>query len=155
MKISLHRGLSPKTADVAFASIDASGNLGSLNEYVLGDMGYNPSVLKGASFRNQLKKSGFERVWEKGSAPVIFIVTTGGMTKRPMELGTNLTFAFEAFSKELKGKTLWIPLMGTGAAGLSFEESIRRTMEAIRSIPDALQPAEIQLDLPATVDDTT
>lgn len=153
MKISLHRGLSPKAADVAFASIDAKGTPGPLNEYVLSELGYDLKVLAGKAVLSALIRSGFAMIREKDRVPVLLIVTVGGATKLPPDLERNLGFALEAHGKDLAGKTLWMPMMGTGAGSLTYAESLTKILAATRTIQTGMEPIEIQLGVPTNTTD--
>lgn len=153
MKISLHRGLSPKAADVAFASISANGTPGPLNEYVLSELGYDLKVLDGEKLHSSLSRSGFAMIREEDRVPILLIVTVGGATKLPPDLERNLSFAFDFHKKDLAGKVLWMPMMGTGAGSLTYAESLSKILAATRTIQVGIQPREIQLGVPTNTTD--
>ena len=149
--ISLHSGSSPRAADIAFASIaDESARMravpGQLNAYVLHALGAEYSDLPTES----LLRNGFHVRETPSGVRVVFVVTIKRGGDERTLLRTNLRRALISFGNELAGKTIWLPLMGTGAAGLSMETSLTVTMEVLLEAAIGVpgRPARVQIDLP-------
>jgi hypothetical protein len=119
-------GISPTTCNVAFASCDVRGNPGPLNAYVLEELGYGRDAV--GSMKEL--ESGWARL-EGGKAPVILVVTVGTSDNTSEALKKNLTLAIAENLDFLKGKRIWLPLMGTGSGRLSLEQSLHMTAQAI------------------------
>ena len=132
---SLVMGLQAIDADVAFASINSEGTPGALNTQVLIGLGYNE---KQRPTRKDLMK-GFHYLSQEKLKPIVFIVTIDDESTADRLLTNNLTKALYQLQSYLMGKTLWIPLMGTGASGakLSFDVSYRATVDALANSPVA------------------
>ncbi len=113
---------SPNEADIAITSVDIYGNTGNLNILVLAAYGYDPKVLKRLDF-----KKGFDLLVQKGKKPILFIVTYGGEHNSENSLRNNLTYAIKNYLDRLSSKTIWIPLLGTGESGISFDTSLNIT----------------------------
>lgn len=122
----LELGISPNQGDIAIASIDNAGTPGQLNGLVLKEFGYPEIYLpKGEELSN-----GFGLIEEDQRRDIILVVTVnGGDTGE--NLKKNLYNALNEFSRLFTRKKLWIPLMGTGSGGLTFEESYSITVKAI------------------------
>ncbi len=119
-------GLSPNEADYAIAPINESGAIGLLNSIVLRSYGYEEKQLPSS----KELKDGYSILTEKGKKTIFFVVTVN-----KFETAKNLEYhLFQLFSKYRKWfheRTVWIPLMGTGAGGLSLEESYETTIKII------------------------
>ncbi len=135
LRITHQLNISPNEADFAIVSTDSRGTPGTLNRYVLDELGYsfkdfpNPKMLSlgysSVSNPTQSKK------------PVLFVVTVGvGPTETLLR--RNLFAALQGFRKELNGKRVWLPLMGSGDGGLSLEESYLITKEVLDGVANAL-----------------
>lgn len=124
----------PMLADVAFASVDAGGTRGALNGFVFSALGYEDPPYPSAK---QLKR-GFTFVRKGDQRPVVLVVTVLTPHSVQLALRDNLTRALKMRRRDLVGRTLWIPLMGTGAGGLTNEESLSSTLEAIQESGIAL-----------------
>lgn len=112
-------GILPDEGDIIIVSIDAHGNPGELNQYVLNYLGYSKKDLP--SYK--LLSSGYYLLDDKKRKPILFIVTVGqGNTQKTLE--ENLFKALVINSIELIDRSVWIPLMGTGAGGLTLEDSL-------------------------------
>ncbi|HEX8561940.1 MAG TPA: P-loop NTPase fold protein [Flavobacterium sp.] len=120
-------GISPNEGDIAIVSIDNAGTPGMLNQLVLKDFGYSEKDLPQPK---QLEYAGFAAVTDKQRKPVLFVVTVGkGDTRDNLE--KNLFNTLVEFRGWFSERKLWIPLMGTGSGGLTFEESYAITVAVI------------------------
>ncbi|GLB51065.1 hypothetical protein NBRC110019_01040 [Neptunitalea chrysea] len=131
-------GESTRGYDVIFVPIDGKGSLGQLNRFVLKSKGLNESI---TGQLNLLK--GFDVYSGKGFL-IVFIVTIDySRNNLPIELlKINLLNALKELSGFIIKKNIWIPLMGTGVAGLSYSESYKIQYEII---------TDYQLDVPFNV----
>jgi hypothetical protein len=133
--------LSPNDGDIALVSINDLGTPGRLNTLVLKSYGYKETDLP----TEAVLKHGFGSLSSEEGKPILFVVTINGGTVSE-NLRTNLYNTLLEFRGWLNGKKVWIPLMGTGEGGLSFEESYRITVEVINEfLKDA--PTEMTLFL--------
>lgn len=133
--------LSPNDGDIALVSINDLGTPGRLNTLVLKSYGYLEKDLP----TEEVLKYGFGALSSENGKPILFVVTINGGTVS-QNLRTNLYNTLLEFRGWLNGKKVWIPLMGTGEGGLSFEESYRITVEVINEfLKDA--PTEMTLFL--------
>jgi hypothetical protein len=152
-------GISPKEADIIFMSTDKQGTPGKLNQYVISELRLGTMSLPD---RGDLS-SGYVFVtpersddgsvfteWSEslslGALPVlVFVVTFAGKSESRKLLTDNLTDALAQLRDTLnrsvdtrlkgavgKGK-LWLPLMGTGAGGLTELTSLEATLDALRA----------------------
>ncbi|GAA4278600.1 P-loop NTPase fold protein [Aquimarina mytili] len=124
---------SPNEADIAITSVDIYGNTGNLNVLVLTAYGYDPKVLKSLDL-----EKGFDLLVQKGKKPILLIVTYGGEHNNETALRNNLTYAIQNYLGRLSSKTIWIPLLGTGESGLSFEKSLSITQFVIEGVAKEL-----------------
>ena len=134
---SIHRiglGLRPSEADIAIVSIDQSGALGDLNQMVLRE--YNGGAQQVPS-KIELRNKGYA-ISTINEKQILFVVT---VSEKPTEenLETNLYNAILEYTKYFKNRKIWIPLMGTGAGGLSFEKSYEVTVSTINRILEKIQ----------------
>lgn len=139
----------PSECDVVFASIDAVGTRGYLNDYVFSALGYeNPQFPE----RKELQR-GFAVVREGKKPPVVLIVTVGTSYSTQRALQSNLARALEERSADFIGQTLWIPLMGTGVGELSHSQSLSATLDAIResNVASGQGPDRILLATPPDI----
>lgn len=145
---ALGLGISPNEADLAIVSIDNVGTLGLLNKLVLKEYGYTEEHLPD---QKQLKH-GFGTATDNARKPIIFVVTVDERhTADNIEL--NLYNTLVEFRGWMRGKKTWLPLMGTGSGGLTFEESYTAIVKTVNkfikdfptkttflvSIPDSLE----------------
>ena len=65
---------------------------------------------------------------------VLFIVTVSEGTTATL-LRNNLGNALQNSRKKFNGKNVWVPLMGTGVGGLTFEESYDIIVSVLRVFP--------------------
>lgn len=149
--ITYEKGISPREANIAFTSIDASGGPDSLTEYVLSSAGYDLKDLPG---EKELKEGHYLKVSE-GRIPIIFIVTNSNKGHVADSLRVNMDNAQSQYSTYLKGQRIWIPLLGTGNTHLSIHESIRVVTGIIKENLDRTYiGSEILLSLPVDIDDS-
>ena len=118
MKVSVHKGRSPKGFDLVFSSTNEHGTSGQLNEYVLAELG------GGLLPSREVLSNGFTHMKSNSGSIVCYIVTiVDGNANAKGRLLTNLSKAFRARRNGIAGRKVWIPLLGAGLAGLSFRES--------------------------------
>ncbi|MET3537904.1 P-loop NTPase fold protein [Chryseobacterium limigenitum] len=118
--------ISPNEADIAITSINDFGTPGELNQYVLNEYGYLKSDLP----KTTEISYGFATLEKKDKKPILFVVTVNGQNVS-LNLESNLFKTLSEFRGWFRSKTLWIPLMGTGAGELSLEESYKITVNVI------------------------
>lgn len=123
-------GVSPREADLAVVSVDSVGTAGSLNLLVIREFGYSEEDLPTAQDLVQ----GFSQILEQtNKKPILFVVTVNeGSTSENLQ--RNLYNALVKFRKWYEGKRVWIPLMGTGAGGLTLKQSYLITTQAINKL---------------------
>jgi formylglycine-generating enzyme required for sulfatase activity len=144
--ITWHAGSSPRAADIAFASLAYEHTPGQLNRYVLHSLGANYVDLP----TPDMLSDGFHVRETPSGVRVVFVVTMRHEREAQALLRANLGRALGALGSELAGKTLWLPLMGTGAAGLQMGASLDITLETLleAELGKPGQPARVQIDLP-------
>jgi len=139
-------GISPNEGDIAIVSIDSVGTPGMLNRLVLKEYGYDEKDLPDADRLSH----GFSQISAEKRKAILFVVTVNsGETSENLEM--NLYNTLMEFRDWFRGKKLWIPLMGTGSGGLSFEESYSITVKTINEFQKK-KPTEttILLSIPNT-----
>jgi hypothetical protein len=144
--ISLHTGSSPRQADFAFVPSSYDTAPGQLNQYVLEALGVSYFALpKPARLRD-----GFHVCETPSGVRVVFVVTIKGTVDVKTLLHTNLRKALSALGNELVGKTIWLPIMGTGEAGLHVHASLHITLKALleAELGAPGRPAHVRVDLP-------
>lgn len=142
MKIVIDRVLSPKGVDVAFSPVDMFGNQGTLNGYVLRELGgYLPSEKE--------LEPGMFIVHSESGVLIYYIVTVGRESTRYLLL-KNLKRAFNY--PDIANNSVWIPLLGTGVGGLSYEESFDTILTALSEVNEVQMPQTLFISVP---DDTT
>ncbi len=118
-------GNSPLNYDMALVSVNTQGTLGTLNQQVLKEYDYKLNPINSIAL-----SKGYELLQQKGLKPILFVVTVGqGNTEN--SLINNLTNAIDNNISILEGKRVWVPLMGTGAGGLSFKQSYEITVNIL------------------------
>lgn len=116
--------LVPPDADAVFLSINSKGALGELNQYVLKFFGLRRDDLPTAK---NLTNGYF--IASAGRTLLCYVVTVDGAS--PAQL---LESNFEKCLRDsaLQSlRTLWVPLMGTGAGRLSLADSFRITLNVL------------------------
>lgn len=143
-KFELITGAAPD-GDLIFTSTDSRGTPGALNQYVTQKLGYPKSLMPD---EKDLAR-GFA-IWEAGDRKLAFVVTVGhGSSLAALE--ENLD---GALSSALSAKigSIWIPLMGTGAGGLSHLESLKTTVKVLQRHLGSVAPnARITISLPQSL----
>lgn len=123
--------ISPNNGDIAIVSIDDAGTPGRLNQLVLKEYGYTESDLPD----RKLLRHGFSQIPALKRKAILFVVTVnGGGTRENLE--KNLYLTLTEFRGWFEGKKLWLPLMGTGAGGLSLEESYAITVKVVNQFQE-------------------
>lgn len=147
-KHQIQTGVSPTKADVAFASIDINGNIGTLNEYVTQEYKYSLNDLPKS---RQLSKLGYGLLTGKGNKPIIYVVTVDSRRDSSVLLKANLLKALVECRNWFQNKIVWLPLMGTGTGGLTYEESYSITTRVINNFQNSF-PTEVEflISLPDT-----
>jgi hypothetical protein len=122
-------GSHPTEADLAVTSIDSAGNIGVLNKFVLDRYGYKSSIL------NYLDLSEGYCYYKGKEKDIIFVVTVPSFaTDTNMLLRSNLYEAIQKNFSKIRGKTIWIPLLGTGSAELPYETSLSSIIFTINRV---------------------
>ncbi|MBL7770004.1 MAG: hypothetical protein JNK20_13560 [Flavipsychrobacter sp.] len=132
-------GASPRDADLSIVSIDNEGNLGELNEFVLVQYGY---AIEDLPKKEQLQVAGFGSIPNTNGKAILFVVTKDGNNNPANALEVNLYSTLIEFREWFINKKVWLPLMGTGSAGLSFEQSYEATAKAVNKF-QANNPTEV------------
>src|SRR6218665_2430605 len=147
MKFIITRENNFKSDQVYFVPCNSGGAPGNLNSFVLESIGFNFKTFPNSN--DLINGFAFRRIDEKKT--VVFIVTVGGNPSTAINLYQNLKKAFFSLQNELKDKTIWIPLMGTGHGGLSEGESSQYIFDAIREIQPPYLPSVITIACPRNI----
>jgi hypothetical protein len=116
---------SKPSGDVVFASTDAAGSPGWLNSRILQQLGLSiDSIPKPAMLTD-----GFAITNGPSGNLLCFIVTVSDQ-ETEVALRQNLLACLGALGK-LAGKSMWLPLMGTGDGGLSRETSLTAILDTL------------------------
>jgi formylglycine-generating enzyme required for sulfatase activity len=147
--ISLHAGSSPRAADIAFTSIanlDFLRSRRGLLARVLSALEVEPRDVPSPD----ALRDGFHVRATPSGVTVAFVVTVTYNLETDTLLRLNLGRALSAMGDRLAGKVIWLPLMGTGAGGLSMEDSLQITLETLLAaeLPAAGRPVRFCIDLP-------
>lgn len=122
--VEIERSSVPK-GDAIFISTDAAGSPGGLKSQVLERLRVSPKRIPTA----KMLAKGYHLL-ELPSGWLCFVVTIAEQSAAA-ELAQNLRHAL--LDKRLRSAMhLWVPLMGTGAGGLTFDESFAIILEALR-----------------------
>lgn len=132
MKISYQITIntSPSDAQLAVVSTNEIGTAGTLNTYVLNQYGYAESVL-----RNLDLKKGYD-LFQLNGKPILFVVTTAQRADTKVLLRDNLLNAIKSNVSTLVNLKAWIPLLGTGAGGLTYQESWMLLLSVFNELKD-------------------
>ncbi|MBJ2124349.1 P-loop NTPase fold protein [Flavobacterium sp. IB48] len=111
--------LNPSPADFnfAFAPINKEGAIGNLNSKILLAFGYNQTALNGLNLERGCD------LLTVNESEVMFVVTIDGQRPTAELIRENLSKSLNMYALELSDKKIFLPLLGTGNAGLSYEES--------------------------------
>lgn len=123
-------GISPISFNLAIVSINSKGTLGELNLSVLKTLGYVLSEIDNIDV-----SEGYFLLVNNRNKPVLFIVTVG-QGYPGVSLKKNLTNALEKHKEFLISKSVWVPLMATGAGGMEFEDSYDATRGVLKQFPE-------------------
>lgn len=123
----------PNEADLAIVSIDSKGSPGELNGLVLAEYGY---TIKNLPKADSLTR-GTSSIMSNDRKPILFVVTVNGKNVKE-NLAKNLSYTLVNYRDILFGKQVWIPLMGTGKGGLSYDESYKTTVQTIKTFQKEL-----------------
>ncbi|NQZ23763.1 MAG: hypothetical protein HRT53_17150 [Colwellia sp.] len=114
-------------ADIVFTSVNSKGGYGQLTKYVLEHSNIKKLAPSPIDIVN-----GFHIVKDKHRT-IVFIVSVDSQVDAKQLLQNNLSKAFKALGDSLSKRTLWLPLMGTGAGGLSLKSSAEITKNVLNS----------------------
>lgn len=133
----IQQGVSPNEADIAMVSIDKWGNYGELNTHVLTQYGYSEKDMP----RDTDLRKGFHLLEHDNKKPILFIVIVATEDSTIKNLESNLKKGVSEATKYLVGKTIWLPLLGTGEGGLTLEDSYTTTIRTLNSLKEQLDGA--------------
>ncbi len=139
----IDQGVSPNEADIAMVSTDNWGNYGELNSFVLTQYRYSYKDMP----RNADLSKGFHLLEDKQRKPILFVVTVGTPDGTLNALESNLKRAVSETTQHLIGKTVWLPLMGTGEGGLTLEDSYTTTIRTLNSFEGELDGANFLISI--------
>ena len=121
----------PASADIAVCSTDAEGAPGPLNTAVLAAVGLDANDLA-----ERFKPPA--TVLSGGRVPVLVVQTVGGSSTGQASLRQNLRIGLERLRgsdavrfETYENRTMYLPLLGTGAGRLSFLESAETAMAVL------------------------
>lgn len=138
--------LNPSPADFnfAFAPINERGSIGTLNSQILLAFGYNKKVLDGLNL-----KDGCD-LFTVNESEILFVVTIQGKRKTDELIKENFSKALKMYALKLRGKKVFLPLIGTGNAGLSYDESYEIITSVLDENSELLKSvsAEITIAIP-------
>jgi hypothetical protein len=117
--------VNPIKFNIAVISINSRKSLGE-NIFVLDNLGYNLKVLDEIDL-----SKGYYLINSTKNIPILFIAIAGGKNTG-ISLQRNLTSALIEYEKFLYQKSVWIPLMGTGAGKLHFVDSYDTTIGVLK-----------------------
>lgn len=124
--VSVVRGAPPQ-ANTVFVSINDTGVPGQLNQAVLGQLGLDADNLP-----NQEQLAGGYYVRPEGDFQICFVVTIGLGASSGANLKANLDLALSD-SAIVSSSSVWIPLMATGAGGMSLAASLDMTLTVLNA----------------------
>ncbi|KYG74431.1 KAP-like P-loop domain-containing protein [Roseivirga ehrenbergii] len=137
-------------AEVAFVSIDSYGTPGDLNISVLEARGFTKKDLPTEKYLTH-----GHAILQKSEHNIIIFIVTIGSDSTQKNLKKNLNSALSNYQKAIKEKSIWMPLMGTGAGGLDFLTSFTITLSALKTINSSFQPYEFVFSLPESIDENS
>lgn len=139
-------GVSSSEADIAIVSIDKQGHLGELNSIVLMENEYTDKDIPQSKDLNK----GYYLLEKTPRNPILFIVTVG-VGDSLIALKSNLQAGINEFSARFVGKTIWLPLMGTGVGKLSYMDSYAATIETLNNLELELNGTTFLFSIPNNV----
>lgn len=137
----------PPDADVIFLSTDAAGTPGALNTSILKRLNL-PVTLPA---EDELAKG--YALQKIAHGLICYVVTIDGQSTEKA-LAQNLAKAFNDPEVE-NAQSYWVPLMGTGAGGLSYADSFAITANIVETQPTIKAgKARVVIALPSNIKDT-
>lgn len=128
-RLFLRKGASPQGYEIAFTSTDNQGNSGPLNEFVLRELGADSS---------KIAKEGLEQGYTTAlinGTILVYVVTVdvyGSIdTKTLLERNLGEAIRVPNYPQLKPPVSAWVPLMGTGAGGQSFQASAKTTAKIL------------------------
>jgi hypothetical protein len=143
-KYIIKEGAIPEQS-VVFTSVDETGGIGQLSSYVMANCGIKVKP----PTQEELSK-GFH-IAKEGQRELVFIVSVTSEMTTKNALHTNLNKAIASLSSTLEGKSIWLPLMGTGSGRLSYSQSALVIKEIIKAY-QYLEFGRIVISTPNTLD---
>ncbi|MBF4487737.1 P-loop NTPase fold protein [Flavobacterium sp. CSZ] len=120
----------PTDASLAIVSTNEIGTPGALNSFVLNKFGYHESIM------NQLDlKKGYD-LFQLNGKLLLFVVTIAQLGETRVLLKENLFNAISNNISAFGNLNIWLPLLGTGAGGLTFEESWKLLLSVFNELKD-------------------
>ncbi|MCJ8270247.1 MAG: KAP family NTPase, partial [Psychrosphaera sp.] len=110
----------PDKNGLFITSVNSKGTAGTLNQIVLSKAGFSLSDLPNES---QLANGFYHLANSSDNHSVLFIVTLDYQNSPVESLERNLYRGLNALDMFLSGRHLWVPLLGTGTADISFDQS--------------------------------
>lgn len=141
MKISYQIAFNvpPTEASLAIVSIDEIGIPGALNTFVLNEYGYDQKILK----QLDLKK-GYD-LFQLNEKRILFVVTVAQRRDTKVLLRENLLKAIKNNLNVFENGRAWLPLMGTGVGGLTYQESWELILSVFNELKDINSGQELNL----------
>lgn len=169
LELTVEIGASPQPYDLVFCSVDSEGAGGELSQYIEQETGVRnlarrlrpagkiTTPRRGMKLRAQLAyvaQTDNFAIFPIDSRTYVLIVSVGGLATSTLLL-QNLSQALAALLEdEVAPKRIWLPLMGTGAGGLSFERSAEFIAGAIKDVAADLVAKGVKricVSAPATI----
>ena len=148
IEIKLKKESSPIGFDLALTSIDNKGNLGRLNEFVISQKGLpidlipNPKILE----------FGYSQAVVPETKERIGFVVTIGHDKTFDLLKRNFSKAVSSLNEQHKIRSIWIPLMGTGAGGRDYRRSFEAIIPGLEILKNIKRNFQLEISLPSDID---
>ena len=148
--VSLVKG-GPPDAQCVIVSVDSSGSPGGLKNEVLTRLGVSHAIVP----KFDALTNGYNIVVGPPARGhlICFVVTVGASGLTPDEaLKTNLAKCLRDENMQTCSE-FWLPLMGTGAGGLRFNESLAATLDAFDASGMADRAVSVTISAPPTISD--
>ncbi len=129
--------------EVAFVPIGSSGIPGPLNTSVVKALGF-----ENKDFPSEKALLPGHFILERPDYDSIIFIVTISKDSTKNNLKNNLASALRAYKRDIAGKFIWIPLMGTGAGGLDYLDSFNISLDCIKNIPPSYYPNQVMFALP-------
>ncbi len=134
--LTVGAGISPLGADVVFVSTDSKGGVGALGHYISRELEIPESVLSSTEAYSLASLAGLETIFA-------IIRTVGPKATSASLLKENLESFLHDLLPDVLGDqkvTIWLPLMGTGAGGLSYQDSAEVIAMALGNLFSVTDP---------------